>query len=90
MHYTVHYTSLYVQTSAFSEDGQLQMDKHSSLNKIGHALHYINPVFRKISFSQKVQLISRSLSLRDPAIVQGMYIFKNPGIGRGSLHSVEF
>ena len=58
------------------------MDKHSSLNKIGHALHYINPVFRKISFSQKVQMISRSLSLRDPAIVQGMYIFKNPGIGR--------
>ena len=27
-------------------------------------------------------MISRSLSLRDPAIVQGMYIFKNPGIGR--------
>ena len=22
------------------------MDKHASLNKIGHALHYINPVFR--------------------------------------------
>ena len=38
--------------------------------------------FRKISFSQKVQLISRCLGLRDPAIVQGMYIFKNPGIGR--------
>ena len=37
--------------------------------------------FRKISFSQKVQLISRCLGLRDPAIVQGMYIFKNPGIG---------
>ena len=69
------------------------MDKHSSLNKIGHALHYINPVFRKISFSQKVQMISRSLSLRDPAIVQGMYIFKNPGIGReeagGNLQSVQ-
>ena len=38
--------------------------------------------FRKISFSQKVQLISRCLGLRDPAIVQGMYIFKNPGIGK--------
>ena len=41
--------------------------------------------FRKISFSQKVQLISRCLGLRDPAIVQGMYIFKNPGIGRRRL-----
>ena len=37
---------------------------------------------RKVSFSQKVQLISRCLGLRDPAIVQGMYIFKNPGIGK--------
>ena len=27
-------------------------------------------------------MISRCLGLRDPAIVQGMYIFKNPGIGR--------
>ena len=26
-------------------------------------------------------MISRCLGLRDPAIVQGMYIFKNPGIG---------
>jgi len=69
------------EKDAFDEEGKLQLDKHCSLNKIGHALHYLNPVFRKISFSQKVQLISRCLGLRDPAIVQGMYIFKNPGIG---------
>ena len=25
--------------------------------------------------------ISKSLDLKDPAIVQGMYIFKQPGIG---------
>ena len=63
------------------------MDKHKSLNKIGHALHWINPVFRKVSFSQKVQYISRSLKLRDPAIVQGMYIFKQPGIGNLNFES---
>ena len=45
--------------------------------------------FRKISFSQKVQLISRCLGLRDPAIVQGMYIFKNPGIGRADNRECE-
>jgi len=71
----------FFEADAFNEDGELQLDKHSSLNKIGHALHTLNPIFRKISFSQKVQLISRCLGLRDPAIVQGMYIFKNPGIG---------
>ena len=45
--------------------------------------------FRKISFSQKVQLISRCLGLRDPAIVQGMYIFKNPGIGRADTSECD-
>ena len=40
-----------------------------------------NQVFKKISFSPKVKEISKSLDLKDPAIVQGMYIFKQPGIG---------
>lgn len=71
----------FFEVDAFDEAGDLQMDKHKSLNKIGHALHWINPVFRKVSFSQKIQYISRCLKLRDPAIVQGMYIFKQPGIG---------
>jgi len=71
----------FFEVDAFDEAGELQLDKHKSLNKIGHALHWINPIFRKVSFSQKIQYISRCLKLRDPAIVQGMYIFKNPGIG---------
>jgi len=71
----------FFEVDAFDEAGNLQMDKHQSMNKIGHALHWINPAFRKVSFSQKVQYISRCLKLRDPAIVQGMYIFKQPGIG---------
>jgi len=71
----------FFEVDAFDEAGNLQMDKHKSMNKIGHALHWINPAFRKVSFSQKVQYISRCLKLRDPAIVQGMYIFKQPGIG---------
>ena len=40
-----------------------------------------NQVFKKISFSPKVKEIAKSLDLKDPAIVQGMYIFKQPGIG---------
>ena len=71
----------FFEVDAFDEAGNLQMDKHKCMNKIGHALHWINPAFRKVSFSQKVQYISRCLKLRDPAIVQGMYIFKQPGIG---------
>jgi len=71
----------FFEADAFDSSGDLKMDKHKSLNKIGHALHLTNPVFRKVSFSYQVQYISRCLGLRDPAIVQGMYIFKQPGIG---------
>jgi len=71
----------FFEADAFDEEGELQLEKHRSLNKIGHALHYKNQVFKKISFSPKVKEISKSLDLKDPAIVQGMYIFKQPGIG---------
>lgn len=71
----------FFEADAFDESGELQREKHSSLNKVGHALHMLSPVFRKLSFSQRIQYIARCLGLRDPAIVQGMYIFKNPGIG---------
>eukprot|EP00092_Neocalanus_flemingeri_P040510 GFUD01044115.1.p1 GENE.GFUD01044115.1~~GFUD01044115.1.p1 ORF type:complete len:292 (-),score=76.12 GFUD01044115.1:147-1022(-) len=71
----------FFESDAFDASGELQMDKHKSLNKIGHALHWINPAFRKVSLSDKIQKISKSLALKDPAIVQGMYIFKQPGIG---------
>merc|ERR1719244_938107 len=71
----------FFEADAFDEGGELQLEKHRSLNKIGHALHYKNQVFKKISFSPKVKEISKSLDLKDPAIVQSMYIFKQPGIG---------
>jgi len=71
----------FFEAEAFDEAGELVLEKDRSLNKMGHALHYKNPVFKKISFSPKVKEIAKSLDLRDPAIVQGMYIFKQPGIG---------
>jgi len=71
----------FFEADAFDSCGELQMDKHASLNKIGHALHWVNPEFRRVSLSQRVQNVSQSLGLQDPAIIQGMYIFKQPGIG---------
>jgi len=71
----------FFETDAFDEEGNLLMDKHRSLNKMGHALHYKNQVFKKVSFSPKVKEVAKCLDLKDPAIVQGMYIFKQPGIG---------
>lgn len=61
------------------------MDPSVSLNKIGHALHELNPVFRRVSLSEKVKECAFQLGLLDPVIVQSMYIFKNPGIGSEGL-----
>lgn len=66
---------------AFNEEGDLVVPKDQSLNKIGHALHWHNEVFRSISFSDKMKSVAKTLGLVDPAIIQSMYIFKNPRVG---------
>ncbi|XP_071443301.1 phytanoyl-CoA dioxygenase domain-containing protein 1-like [Hetaerina americana] len=51
------------------------------LNKVGHALHKHNPVFRRAAASTPVREICYRLGLNDPVITQSMYIYKNPKIG---------
>jgi phytanoyl-CoA hydroxylase len=51
------------------------------INKIGHALHDLNPVFHGVSYDGRVGSISRELGLEIPTVVQSMYIFKSPNIG---------
>lgn len=60
---------------------QLNRDKQHSVNKIGHALHTLEPEFKRISFSDKIKEIVRDLHFVKPAICQSMYIFKQPYIG---------
>lgn len=71
----------FYEEDAFDEQGNLVVSKSRSINKIGHALHWLNPVFRRISFSPKVKALVKEIGFKDPCIVQSMYIFKNPEIG---------
>lgn len=71
----------FFEAGALDSEGKLLVDPSVSLNKIGHALHELNPVFRKISLSEKVKECAFQLGFEDPAICQSMYIFKNPKIG---------
>jgi len=48
----------FFEADAFNKDGELQLDKHISLNKIGHALHYLNPVFKSILLSKSPAYIT--------------------------------
>jgi phytanoyl-CoA hydroxylase len=73
--------SFFFEEDSFDADGHLVQDKALSINKCGHALHDLDPVFRKFSRSEKMECIYRSLGFQLPLPVQSMYIFKQPKIG---------
>ncbi|GMM34972.1 hypothetical protein DASC09_022970 [Saccharomycopsis crataegensis] len=72
--------SFFFENDAF-EDGKLTKPKEKSINKIGHALHCLDPDFEKVSFSDKVKGVSKSLQFKDPRILQSMVICKLEEIG---------
>lgn len=73
--------SCFFEEKAFDKDGQLAQPKQLSINKIGHAMHDRDPVFREFSRSFKVAALLTDLGVKVPLPVQSMYIFKQPHIG---------
>ncbi|KAK4753833.1 hypothetical protein SAY87_001937 [Trapa incisa] len=73
--------SFFFEEKAFGEDGILKQPKQMSINKVGHALHEHDPVFKAYSCSDKVCCLLQSLGYKKPVVIQSMYIFKQPGIG---------
>ena len=73
--------SFFFEKDAFGDDGRLKGDLIRSLNKIGHALHDLDPVFDRFSRSPQMKALARDLGLSDSLIIQSMYIFKHARIG---------
>ncbi|CAG9467563.1 unnamed protein product [Pedinophyceae sp. YPF-701] len=71
----------FLEEGALGADGELTVPKDRAINKVGHALHDIDPEFRSFSRSERFQGVLRSLGYAHPTPVQSMYIFKQPGIG---------
>ncbi|XP_070581668.1 phytanoyl-CoA dioxygenase domain-containing protein 1-like isoform X2 [Ptychodera flava] len=71
----------FFEKGAIDENGELNVPKHLSLNKIGHALHELCPGFKEVTFRKEIQEITKSLGFQQPLVAQSMYIFKQPGIG---------
>jgi phytanoyl-CoA hydroxylase len=71
----------FFEEDAFDEQGRLRQDKALSINKIGHALHDLDPVFERFSRDPKLAAVARDLGLAEALVWQSMYIFKQPGIG---------
>lgn len=71
----------FFEEEAFGPDGQLKQAKELSINKIGHAMHDLDPAFRAFTADARLERIARDIGLAEPQVWQSMYIFKQPGIG---------
>ena len=71
----------FFEEDAFTAEGRLKKAKEQSINKIGHALHELDPQFRKFSCNLQLEGMVQDLGIKTPLLVQSMYIFKQPHIG---------
>jgi phytanoyl-CoA hydroxylase len=73
--------SFFFEENAFNSVGALKQDKELSINKIGHALHDLDPVFDRFSRTSSIEQLAVDLGINNPLLLQSMYIFKQPQIG---------
>lgn len=73
--------SFFFEKDAFDDLGKLKNDLFYSLNKIGHALHDLDPGFNSFSRSPQMKKLVIELELSDSVIIQSMYILKHAKIG---------
>lgn len=71
----------FFEEHAFLPDGTLKQSKERSINKIGHALHDLDPVFDQFSRTAEIEQLTDDLGIEAPLLLQSMYIFKQPNIG---------
>jgi len=72
---------LFFEEQAFNPDDTLKQSKDQSINKIGHALHDLDPVFSSFSRTPQIRQLVVDLGLTEPLLLQSMYIFKQPRFG---------
>jgi phytanoyl-CoA hydroxylase len=70
----------FFEEEAFDAAGKLRQSKALSINKIGHAMHDLDPVFSAFSRHPHLAALAKGL-FKDPLLLQSMFIFKPPRIG---------
>ena len=71
----------FFEEEAFDERGHLRQPQELSINKIGHALHELDPLFEAFSQQAALRKLAHDLGYVAPRLLQSTYIFKQPGIG---------
>jgi len=78
---SAHAVHCFFEEEAFGADGALAVPKAQSINKIGHALHHLDPVFNAFSHGVQLAELACDLGLERPQVWQSQLIFKQPRIG---------
>lgn len=73
--------SYFFEKDAFDENGKLKNELFYSLNKIGHALHDLDPEFNNFTRSPQMKKLALDLGLDEYIIIQSMLILKHAKIG---------
>lgn len=71
----------FFEAEAFDEQGKLRQDKRLSINKIGHAMHDLDPAFERFTYTSDLAGVATDLGLGSALALQSMYLFKQPFIG---------
>ena len=71
----------FFEEGAFGDDGKLVGPRHECINKVGHALHDLDPDFDAFTRKDGLAKIAEAAGFAAPLILQSMYIFKPPRIG---------
>lgn len=71
----------FFEKDAFDYNGKLKADLFHSLNKIGHALHDLDPVFNSFTRSPQMKNLAATLEMDKWLIIQSMLILKHAKIG---------
>ena len=71
----------FFEKDAFDAAGRLGGEAHLSLNKLGHAMHDLDPVFDGFSRRPELAAVAEDIGMAEPRLLQSMYIFKHPRIG---------
>ena len=69
------------EEEAVEQDGSLNRPKQLAVNKFGHAMHDLDPVFDDFSRRTGMAEVAADLGYGNGLLTQSMYICKQPGIG---------
>ena len=65
---SAHAVHCFFEEEALGEDGRLRVPKAQSINKIGHALHALDPVFQAFSRGPGLAALATDLGLVQPQV----------------------